>query len=153
MNFVLPSSLLPHCSGRKFSWRRSSPFIKFIVLNLWFRGYATKAYAIKFHQSTTPTICIFPYRKKRLYILLRFFIVVDFYGGIGGIHLYLNKIIHKLTFLWRFYQPKRWWINGGIHQNWTYCATSTHKDVPKWDILSHFTPCKWDGTSYAIPMP
>ena len=96
--FVLPSSLFTSLLGRKFG-RRVAPFIKLIVRNFGFRGYATKAYAIKFHQSTTSTICIFAYRKKGLYVLFRFFIVVDFYGGIGGIHLYHNKRIHKLTFL------------------------------------------------------
>lgn len=53
----------------------------------------------EFHQNTTSTNSVFPYSKKGLYVLSDFFIVVDFYGGIGGIHLYHNKIIHKLTFL------------------------------------------------------
>ena len=160
--FVLTSSLFTSIVGAKVQLT-SSPFYKTLSVNienssgnwLWakfwcFWGYATKAYAIKFHQSTTSTISVFPYRKNRLYIPLRFFIVVDFYGGIGGIHLYHNKIIHKLTFLWRFHPPNAWWINGGFHQNVTHCDTSTHKDVPKWDKMSHLAHSKLLGMTCAI---
>ena len=142
----------------------SSPFYKTLSVNIenpspkLIVGEIGRAYGdmqrrrmpIKFHQFHHFHPSVFPYRKKRLYILFRFFIVVDFYGGIGGIHLYHNKRIHKLTFLWRFHPPNAWWINGGIHQNVTHCDTSTHKDVPKWDKMSHLAHSKLLGMTCAI---